>query len=55
MCRKDHPSKQGQLPIMMRLHLGAAVILSWEPDVFPSSDDSYNIFSGTPLRTLGLR
>jgi hypothetical protein len=34
-CRTDHPSKWGQLPIMMRLSHAAGVTTSWEPDCFP--------------------
>jgi hypothetical protein len=34
-CRTNHGSKWGQLPIMMRLHPGTRLIISWEPDCFP--------------------
>jgi hypothetical protein len=29
------PSPRGQLPIIMRLHPGAGVIISWKPDCSP--------------------
>jgi hypothetical protein len=31
----NHPSKWGQLPIVMRVHPGAGTIMSWEPDCSP--------------------
>jgi hypothetical protein len=38
---------------MMRLHPAAGAIISWEPRLLPSSDDSNNIFSRASLGTLG--
>jgi hypothetical protein len=46
-----HPSKQRQLPIMMRLNPRTGVIISWDPELLLSSDNtSLESLAETELR-----